>query len=321
LSSDNFFKLVALWLRRRLGLAVVLAIGSVFCDAAKAIVNIDANDYVPLPAGTTLLIEYAEYSKNDGLDLGGMAPLAARLDSEVGIFRPIHYQTLFGVMTDAQVVIPVGTINNVEIDGVRQNSSSGAFDPIVGGTIWVVNRPETSTFFALTTLTTLPLGEYRRSDTINLGNNRFQEDLQFGVQTAFGSVGLAKQIVVYLYSDTFLYGANTRSAVPADTSLTQATLTQAATWQLQSWLSYTTQTGTTSLALGYAASTGGRQLLAGVPTGTRTEEQQVRGELQTFVTKHIQLSGEVTHDVHVEGGFRQEVGFNARITIVLEAAK
>ena len=130
-------------------------------------------------------------------------------------------------------------------------------------------------------------------------------------------MGLAKQIVVYLYVDCFLYGANTRSAVRSDTSLTQATLTQETTRQLQPWLSYTTQTGATTIAVGYAASTGGRQLLAGMPTGMRTEEQQVRSELQTLVTKHIQLAGEVTHDVHVSGGFRQDFGFNARITIVL----
>jgi hypothetical protein len=50
-----------------------------------------------------------------------------------------------------------------------------------------------------------------------------------------------------------------------------------------------------------------------VPNGFKTEEQQIRGEVQKFVTKHWQIAGEVTHDVHVVGGFRQEIGVNGRI--------
>jgi hypothetical protein len=61
---------------------------------------------------------------------------------------------------------------------------------------------------------------------------------------------------------------------------------------------------------------GGRESLGGLPNGFRTEEQQARFEVQKFVAKDWQLAAELTHDVHVVGGFRQEIGVNGRILFV-----
>jgi hypothetical protein len=60
------------------------------------------------------------------------------------------------------------------------------------------------------------------------------------LHTAFGSEGVAKQVAVALFADTNFFSANTRSAIRANSGLTQATLTQSTSYQLQSWLTCTT---------------------------------------------------------------------------------
>jgi len=136
-----------------------------------------------------------------------------------------------------------------------------------------------------------------------------------GFQTAFGSEGLANQLVIALYADAIFSSANTRSETQSHSGLTQATLTQSTSYQLQSWLMYKAD-ARTNIPLGYSATAGGQQSIGGLPNGFRTEEQQARIEAQRFVTAHLQLLGELTHDVHVLGGFRQEIGVNARILYV-----
>jgi hypothetical protein len=106
-------------------------------------------------------------------------------------------------------------------------------------------------------------------------------DLQLAFQTAFGSEGVAKQVVVALFADAN-FSANTPSAIRANSGLTQATPTQSTSYQLQSWLTYTT-IGGVAVSAGYSATMGGRESLGGSPNGFRTEGKQARFEVQQFV--------------------------------------
>jgi hypothetical protein len=278
-------------------------------------VNVDPGDYVALPPGTNLLVDYLQYGNDDSINIQGVGNLPAHLTSEIGIFRAVHYDTLFGVTVDPQILIPYGSLNSVRINAAPENSSSGLGDPILAMTFWPVNRPATSTYLGITPYLTLPLGEYRRSDAINLGSNRYQGDLQLGFETAFGSDGLANRIALALYADANFSSANTRSEIQSPSGPAQATLTQSTGYQLQSWLTYKAD-GSTSVSVGFSATAGGRQSVDGLPNGFRTEERQIRFETQKFVTTRWQLLGELTHDVHVTGGFRQDIGVNARLLYV-----
>lgn len=72
-----------------------------------------------------------------------------------------------------------------------------------------------------------------------------------------------------------------------------------------------------NLSFGYSETFGGMQSINGVPNGLETAEQQVRFEVQSFVTDRLQLVGELTRDLHVTEGFHQTIGVNARILFVL----
>jgi hypothetical protein len=133
---------------------------------------VDPGDYVAAPPGTNVLVQYVRYGRDDGINIEGAGDLTPHLDSEIGIFRAIHFASLFGLTGDPQIIIPFGSLKNVQISGQPQNSSSGLGDPIVGASFWLINRPETSTYFAISPLVTLPLEQYRRSNVLSIGHSR-----------------------------------------------------------------------------------------------------------------------------------------------------
>jgi hypothetical protein len=242
-------------LRHAVAAALLFAGALIPLRVARAI-NVDPGDYAPAPPGTNNLLQYLQYTRDDGINIEGVGNLPAHLDSEIGTFRFVHFDTLFGMTVDPQIIIPYGSINSVQINHKPQNDSAGLIDPTIAMTLWPINRPDTRTYFGITPFITLPLGEYRRSDAINLGNNRYQGDIQIGYQSAFGSEGLAKKVVVTLVADAVFFSANTRSAIQSHAGLTQATLTQATGYQLQSWLTYFTDDDT-NVSVGIFATIGG----------------------------------------------------------------
>ena len=80
-------------------------------------VNADLKDDVALPDGTNLAIRYLQFGHDDGIDIKGVGDLPGNLDSEVGIFRYVHYTSILGTTIDPQFLISVGTINSVNMGG------------------------------------------------------------------------------------------------------------------------------------------------------------------------------------------------------------
>ena len=81
---------------------------------------------------------------------------------------------------------------------------------------------------------------------------------------------------------------------------------------MQIWGRYTLSPKT-SASIGYAGYWGGRQYVDGLYNGTKTENQQVRFAVQTFVAPGLQVEGSAGHMVHVEGGFREAIRAQIRI--------
>jgi hypothetical protein len=151
-----------------LALAICCLSGALFPLRAAHAVPVDPGDYVAAPPGTNVLVQYVRYGRDDGINIEGAGDLTTHLDSEIGIFRAIHIASLFGLTGDPQIIIPLGSLKNVQIGGQPQNSSSGLGDPIVGASFWLINRPEA----AISPLVTLPLGQYRRSNVLSIGPHR-----------------------------------------------------------------------------------------------------------------------------------------------------
>lgn len=133
-----------------------------------------------------------------GLNVKGAGNIGGDLQSEIGLFRFIQYATVDGVTVNWRFIVPFGSVNNVNIRGAAQNSSSGISDPIIGGSIWPINMPDTATYLGIPPLLTVPIGKYHGNDAINIGSNRWQGDMQVAFQTALGRTGQAHRFVFAL---------------------------------------------------------------------------------------------------------------------------
>ncbi|MCF5241793.1 transporter [Pseudomonas syringae] len=290
--------------RSRLG-ALALALGSTKAMA----VDVNAGDYTALPAGTNVAAWYQQYSHSDRFNADGGADSTRQtsLKSNISILRLIHFMDIGGITVDPQILLPFGHVYDARIGGQSLGSASGMADPIVGATFWLVNQPSAGAsgrYFGITPLLYLPWGSYDRHDAVNLGENRFKGDLQLGwVEPLWGRFSME------LYGDAVVYGHND------DAGSGRQTLKQDPTYQLQGNLRYDFNP-TQRVALGYSASTGGKQYLDGGYTGQKTEVQQVRLEFQQMVGQRVQLSAQLTHDVRTVGGFQEDAGINLRALLV-----
>ncbi|WP_050491831.1 transporter [Pseudomonas putida] len=289
-----------------------LAWGTLACAlvSVKALaVDVNAGDYTALPPGTNVAAWYQQFSRADRFN-GDGAPDArhdTRLRSNISILRLIHFTEIGGITVDPQILLPFGHVYDVKVAGQPLGSNSGMADPIIGATFWLVNQPgvgASGRYFGITPLLYLPWGQYDRDAGVNLGENRWKADLQLGwVEPLWGRWSME------WYADAVFYGSNDKAGSGSQT------LRQDTTYQLQTNLRYDFNPAQ-RLALGFSASDGGKQHLSGDYTGQKTELQQVRLEFQQMVGGSVQLSGQLTHDTRVVGGFQEDTGVNLRALLL-----
>jgi hypothetical protein len=288
--------------RPRLGL-LALALAS----TKSLAVDVNSGDYIAFPSGTNLAAWYQQYGRAEryNADGGSDAKQDTGIRSNISILRLIHYVDIGGTTFAPQILLPFGHVYDARIGGQSLGSNSGMADPIIGATFWLINQPHAGVsgrYLGIIPLVYLPWGQYDRNEAINLGENRYKLDLQLGwIEPLWGKLAME------WYADAVIYGDNQQAG--------QQTLEQDKTYQLQANLRYDFNPSQ-RLALGYSASTGGKQYLDGNYNGTKTEVQQVRLEFQQMLTPRVQFSTQLTHDVRTEGGFQEEIGVNLRAVLL-----
>ncbi|TWI45217.1 outer membrane putative beta-barrel porin/alpha-amylase [Pseudomonas duriflava] len=295
-------------MRISLSYPAALVASFMFSSHARA-VDVNAGDYTALPAGTNVALWYQQYSRSDQYhpDNGSTNRAGTSLKSNISIVRLIHFMKVGGITIDPQILLPFGHVYDARISGQSLSSATGLADPIIGATFWLVNQPAagmSGRYFGITPLIYLPFGSYDKHDALNLGENRFKGDLQLGwIEPLWGKISFE------LYGDAVFYGHNN------DAGNGNQTLKQDPTYQIQTNLRYDFDP-TRRVAFGYSAITGGKQFLESDYTGQKTQVQQVRVEYQQMVNRSVQLSAQLTHDTHVDGGFQEDIGINLRALLV-----
>ncbi|MGH8380799.1 transporter [Pseudomonas sp.] len=288
--------------RPRLGLLALALVST-----KSLAVDVNSGDYIAFPSGTNLAAWYQQYGRAEryNADGGADAKQATGISSNISILRLIHYLDIGGITFAPQVLLPFGHVYDARIGGQSLGSASGMADPIIGATFWLINQPlagVSGRYLGIIPLVYLPWGQYDRDEAINLGENRYKLDLQLGwIEPLWGKLAME------WYADAVIYGDNHQAG--------QQTLEQDKTYQLQGNLRYDFNPSQ-RLALGYSASTGGKQYLDGSYNGSKTEVQQVRLEFQQMLTPKVQFSTQLTHDVETEGGFQEEIGVNLRAVLL-----
>jgi hypothetical protein len=295
---------------------LVLAIAE---TAPSRAIDYQPFDFVPAAPGTVMVMSYYEYGTRNELNntITGTAKNNTGLQSQIGILRPLYYNEVLGYPYLLEFLLPFGAEYNGKINGVHLGDASGVPDPILSGTFWPLSRPELKSWISISDWLSVPIGTYNKERALNLGNNRWQNDIQLDLTQ--GLHGPLNKVTFDVATDWIYYGNNPNAGNG------HQTLFQDDTYNVYTWISYdisdivrraAPSLGTGTISAGYAGTFGGQQRLDSVVTGSQTKEQQIRFTYEQFVAPTWQVLLSVNHDVSVSGQFKQNFGLVFRLTKV-----
>jgi len=276
-------------------------------------------DFVPATPDTKMLMGYYEFATRNQLNntIAGTAKNNTGLDSQIGILRPLYYNQVFDYPYLVEFLLPFGAEYNGKINGIRLGDASGVSDPILSGTFWPISRPQEKTWFSISDWLSVPIGTYSNQRALNLGNNRWQNDVQLDLTQ--GLHGPLQKFTLDIAGDWIYYGNNTQAGTG------NQTLSQNYTYNAYTWITYDISDvmrrampslGNGNVSVGYAGTFGGAQRLDGVGTGAKTGEQQIRFTYEQFVAPTWQVLLSLNYDISVSGQFKQNFGLIFRLTKV-----
>ena len=273
-------------------------------------------DWVPAPPNTNVVMGYYDYGGHDEFNntITGTAKNNTHLESEIGVARYLHYSEVLGHPLVLDFVVPFGALTDGKVDGHRLGDASGIADPLASVGFWFINQPEKKRYVSAATFVSLPIGTYDKHRSLNLGSNRWQNDLQVDF-----TQGFLDRFTVDVSGDWIYYG-NNNEAGTGNQRLSQDSTYGAYVWvtcdvtsQVRHAMPTTAQA---SISIGYAGTFGGAQTLAGARTGAKTDEQQIRLSYSQYFRPTWQGVLSISHDVSVTGGFKQDFGLFLRIAKV-----
>ncbi|WP_157991351.1 transporter [Caldimonas tepidiphila] len=136
----------------------------------------DPGDYIPAPAGTTVLALYAQHFKGDKVYDGNervQDDLGLRLD--VAVLRGMHYFRWNGMPADLELIVPSG----------RQRVSSAAYresgigNLALGATLWPQSDDASGVHTGVAAYLSLPSGR-KQAEGLFVSEDRYALDLEFG---------------------------------------------------------------------------------------------------------------------------------------------
>jgi hypothetical protein len=276
---------------------------AVLVPVAGRATELEPNEFVAAPAGTTAVLGYLVYGEHQSYrPVGGPSvSQGMNLTDVLGIARASQYFNIGKVEALVEFLQPFGAFSNAKIAGADLAGSSGAGDTTIAAAIWPVNDKAARRYLGLTLYLTLPDGAYDRAQAINLGGNRMVYDPEIAFHQ-----GIDDHWSFDVSTDVIAYGDNTQPS-----ALAHQTLSQAPTVQVQGFVNYAWAKRVVT-SIGYEGERGGRQSLDGVDAAAETNFDEVRFVNSYSVTPAFQILGEVNHQFNNMGGFKQGFGVTLR---------
>lgn len=276
---------------------------AVLTPAAGRATELEPNEFVAAPAGTTAVLGYLVYGEHQSYQpVGGPSvSKGMNLTDVLGIARASQYFNIGKVEALVEFLQPFGAFSNAKIAGADLAGSSGAGDTTIAAAVWPINDKAARRYLGLTLYLTLPDGAYDRAQAINLGGNRMVYDPEIAFHQ-----GLDDHWSFDVSTDIIAYGDNTEPSAVA-----HQTLSQAPTVQVQGFVNYAWARRVVT-SVGYEGERGGRQSLDDVDTAAETNFDEVRFVNAYSVTPAFQILGEVNHQFGNMGGFKQGFGVTLR---------
>tara|TARA_R110002167_G_scaffold246875_1_gene452455 strand:- start:4141 stop:5079 length:939 start_codon:yes stop_codon:yes gene_type:complete len=275
---------------------------SVSNTVSAAQVATDPGDYSPAPAGVDLGLLYLQHASRTSVYADGKkAPIEAELTTDIGLLRWVHFMEIGGMIADPQVILPFGKVDlGKPLNGLPAMSASGVGDPIVGGTLWVMNNPNTHKSVGLTALLSLPLGDYDADQgPVNVGENRYKLITQAAYVTP-----LTDTMSLDVIAEYTLFGNND--------DFLGFTRKQAAQYGYQTHFSYHLS-DQTRLALSWFQDFGGETTVADTKQDDALNNTRWQLGVAHFFAPDKQILLQYSQDQHTESGFQEDSRLNLRL--------
>ncbi|GAB6906821.1 conserved exported hypothetical protein [Desulfosarcina cetonica] len=254
----------------------------------------DARDYIAAPPGTNVLaIYYKHISGHNAYCDGEKVGSDTNLGMNLGIFRPIFYTNIGPFTIDPQVLIIFGdaSLDGQDVGGVEY-STSGLADPVLAATLWLVNNPESQTWFGITPFVTVPIGEYDNDDVLNMGKNRWAFKGEFGFVKGFGDFYFDLVGNVEFFTDNESYTS-------ADLTLEQDPI-----YTLETHLSYDIN-ASFFVSADYYYHNGGETTVAGTEQDDEQNDHTAQLTLGLKPAPNFQFLIQYGEDIKVENGVKE----------------
>lgn len=279
-------------------LASAMALASTSANA----IDVDAGDYEAAAPGTNVGLLYLQQaSRNESYTNGNRNAGDNGLDSSIGILRAVHFTTIGGMTADPQILIPFGRLEGKDDMAKPLGSNNGFGDPILASTFWVQNDPKNRVYTGITPYLYVPIGSYDKKEALNLGENRWKYNLQFGHVRP-----LSENVSLDLIGDVMFFGDNT------DYGTRGQTLEQKPLIQAQAWLRYHL-TPTADLRFLASKTFGGETEVDGASQNDRTSTTKLGIGGSLFIGPKTQILAIAGRDIDVDNGFKEEARLNIRI--------
>lgn len=250
-------------------------------------VDTDPLDFVAPPPGLSVLgVYYGDWSSN-AQNANGARIANNAIDLNYAVVNYVKFFDIGDHVAGAKIVVPASDLRVTAPSGASV-SGSGIGDPILVFPVWLVNKPETRTYFVLSPRFQLPLGSYDKNK-ISPGANRWTFTLQSGFST-----GLTEKLSLDLVGDFQVFGKNNDIAGGGD-------LKQKALYSLQSHLSYELHPGLHA-SIGAYKYLGGETKIRGQANNDRTSTTTFIGGVDYWFTKSDNLSLQYRTDTSVRNG-------------------
>ncbi len=282
----------------KLNLRLALLISMMVSSYAQAI-DLNAGDYDPAPAGTTIVNLYLKNGLSDHLYSGDSSvPGRNRLHTEIGILNLEHYIDINGMLAVPLILLPFGHISGT-VAGNSLGTDNGLGYPILGMPVWLINNPQKQTYLAIAPFLYLPAGSYSSQRAVNLGENRYWGTFQVAFSTH-----LTPKVAWDIAADTTVYGDN-RDAVGG------GTLSQKMGYQVQTNARYFLSPAT-DIRAGISYTDEGSTKQNGVSTAAYTESKFWVGT-GLWLSQKNQMILTYGRDIKVQNGFRNDNQINMKL--------
>lgn len=202
---------LAFW---RLAIAGVLAWAG---QAGAALNDVFPADFVALPEGRGTTTFYLFDRRQDGPWAKDQQVGELSVDSAIGAVRFNRFYRLGGwKVSPILVVSGVGmAFSGRSVPPGVSRERSGLADLRVGGTVWLIDAPESRHYLGLNLMTVWPSGRYQGSEIANPGENRRRHSLMLGWVK-----GLGDDLTLDLTPELAWYGDND-DGYPGNVRVTQ----------------------------------------------------------------------------------------------------